>query len=275
MRTCSAIRVFSGSTVTGPLRRAAATSARNALTTSGSRPAKWSARRRGGAHACDWLRLANRRPQRGQRHNGFTVMGPGSYLAFLGVSLLVICTPGQDTALTIRNTLAGGRRAGVVTALGVSAGQAAWTVATSAGLVVVLVASAPLFLAIRIAGAAYLIYLGIRTLAGTPKHLATGQRTEHSFAQGLLSNLSNAKMVAFFLSLLPPFAGPHPTFALLLALGLNFCLLTLVWLTCYAFAVDRLGGWLRRTAVARALNSILGLILISLGVRVGAEAIAT
>lgn len=136
----------------------------------------------------------------------------GSYLAFLGVSLLVICTPGPDTALTIRNTLAGGRRSGVATAL-----------------------------ALRLAGAAYLVHLGIRTLVTREEPTAGPPRTRHAFAQGLLTNLSNAKMVAFFLSLLPPFAGRHPTFGLLLALGLNFCLLTLAWLIGYALAVDRIG----------------------------------
>jgi threonine/homoserine/homoserine lactone efflux protein len=201
------------------------------------------------------------------------LIGPGAYIAFLGVSLLVICTPGQDTALTIRNTLAGGRRAGMATAFGVSAGQAVWTVATSAGLAVVIAASAPLFLAIRLAGAAYLIYLGIRTLVGRNRHEVVVLRGRHSFLQGFVSNLSNAKMVAFFISLLPPFAGPHPSFALLLALGLNFCLLTLAWLTGYAFAVDRLGGWFRGTAVKRALDSILGTVLVALGVRVGFDAV--
>src|SRR5437660_3359285 len=93
-----------------------------------------------------------------------SVIGLAAYAAFLAVSLLVICTPGQDTALTIRNTLLGSRATGVATAVGVSTGQAAWTVATSAGLAVVLMASGPLFLAIRLAGAAYLVYLGIRSL---------------------------------------------------------------------------------------------------------------
>ena len=79
-------------------------------------------------------------------------MSAASYAAFLAVSLLVICTPGQDTALTIRNTLLGGRRSGVATAAGVSSGQAIWTLATSAGLAVILVASGPLFLAVRLAG---------------------------------------------------------------------------------------------------------------------------
>ena len=91
-------------------------------------------------------------------------MSAASYVAFLAVSLLVICTPGQDTALTIRNTLLGGRRSGTATAAGVSSGQAIWTLATSAGLAVILVASGPLFVAIRLAGATYLIYLGSRSL---------------------------------------------------------------------------------------------------------------
>jgi threonine/homoserine/homoserine lactone efflux protein len=208
-------------------------------------------------------------------------VGLGSYLAFLGVSLLVICTPGQDTALTIRNTLVGDRTTGAATAGGVAAGQAVWTIATSAGLAVVLMASAPLFLAIRLAGAVYLIYLGIRALilpaksgsGGEGVGGATLRRT--AFLQGFLSNLSNAKMVAFFIGLLPPFAGPHPSFVLLLALGLNFCVLTLAWLVAYAFAVERLSGWLRRSTVRRALDVALGSVLVVLGLRVGREALAS
>ncbi len=201
------------------------------------------------------------------------MIGLGSYLAFVGVSLLVICTPGQDTALTIRNTLAGGRKAGVATALGVAAGQAIWTIATSAGLALVIAASEPVFNAIRLAGAAYLIYLGIRTIVLRGQSVPGQSTSRHAFAQGLLSNLSNAKMVAFFISLLPPFAGPHPTFTVLLALGLNFALFTLVWLTGYSLAVERMGDWLRRTRVRKTLDAILGTVLVALGVRVGLETV--
>lgn len=206
------------------------------------------------------------------------MIGLGSYLAFLVVSLLVICTPGQDTALTIRNTLAGGRRGGVATAFGVAAGQATWTAATAAGLAVVLMASAPIFFAIRVAGAAYLVYLGVRALLSLGKESSAPVHTARAgrwLAQGYLSNLSNAKMVAFFVSLLPPFAGAHPSFGLLLLLGLNFSLLTLAWLTGYAIAVERLGGWLRKTGVRRVLDAILGAVLVGLGLRVGAEALAS
>ena len=82
-------------------------------------------------------------------------------------------------------------------------------------------------------------------------------------------------MVAFFISLLPPFAGPHPGFLVLLALGLNFSLLTLAWLIGYAFAVERMGRWLRRSSIRRALDGMLGAVLVALGVRVGAEALTS
>jgi len=206
------------------------------------------------------------------------------YVAFLGVSLLVICTPGQDTALTIRNTLLGGRRAGVATAAGVSVGQATWTIATSAGLAVVLMASAPLFTAVRLAGAAYLIYLGGRSLLKATRRRAVDDAIElpplrrlsppAAAWQGFFSNLANAKMVAFFISLLPQFAGQHPGFVMLALLGLNFCLLTLAWLVGYAFAIDRMKALLLRGRVRRAMDALLGAVLVGLGVRMTREALA-
>ena len=206
------------------------------------------------------------------------------YLAFLLISLLVICTPGQDTALTIRNTLLGGRRAGLATAAGVSSGQAIWTLATSAGLAVILVASGPLLHVVRLTGAAYLIYLGARSLlkavtrsapAGAAEGDTAGRLVPRTaFLQGMLSNLSNAKMVAFFISLLPQFARPHPGFAVLALLGLNFCLLTLGWLVGYAFAIDRVKGILQRGRVRRAMDATLGVVLVGLGLRMTREALA-
>ncbi len=88
----------------------------------------------------------------------------GELAAFLGIAILVIVTPGQDTALTIRNTMLGGRAAGVATAAGVAAGQACWTAAASIGLAALLVASEPVFVALKLAGAAYLVFLGLQAL---------------------------------------------------------------------------------------------------------------
>src|SRR2546427_713425 len=119
--------------------------------------------------------------------------------------------------------------------------------------------------------AAYLAFLGVSLLViCTPVQLSP----RSALVQGILSNLSNAKMVAFFISLLPQFAGQHPSFVLLLALGFNFCLLTLAWLVVYAFAVERMSGWLRRGDVRRVIDGLLGAVLVGLGLRVTSQALA-
>src|SRR5437879_2557298 len=137
-----------------------------------------------------------------------------SLWAFLGVSLLVIATPGPDTALTVRNTLLGGRCGGGFTAAGVAAGQAIWALATSAGLVALLVTSEPVFEAIKWLGAAYLIWLGMHSLwsawrgcAAPGAAVATSARLSRgtAFRQGLLSDLGNPTMAVFFSSMLPQF----------------------------------------------------------------------
>lgn len=156
--------------------------------------------------------------------------------AFLGIALLVIVTPGPDTALTVRNALLGGRRGGAFTAAGVAAGQVVWALATSAGLVALLIACEPVFEAVKWLGAAYLIWLGIGSLRaawrGGPGHadghaggaVVTVVRLAPAtaFRQGLLSDLGNPKMAVFFSSLLPQFAGDDATFVGLALLGLVF-----------------------------------------------------
>ena len=189
-------------------------------------------------------------------------------IAFLVVSVVVIVTPGQDTALTLRNTLTGGRRGGVLTAAGVATGQAVWAVATAAGLAALLVASEPAFVALRLAGAAYLVWLGAKSLwrafTGPRPEPGDVKRRAAAFRQGLLSNLGNPKMAVFFTSLLPQFAH---SFAALLAHGLVFCALTLAWLT----VVARLGATLRQPVVRRAFDAVTGAALVLLGLRLATE----
>jgi threonine/homoserine/homoserine lactone efflux protein len=206
---------------------------------------------------------------------------PAELIGFFGVAVLVIVTPGPDTALTIRNTLLGGRPGGIATAFGVVGGQAVWALSTSLGIVALLLASEPAFAAVRLAGAAYLVYLGVQTLvaawrggswevadrAGKP---ALAPRT--AARQGFVSNLGNPKMAAFFPSLLPQFVpSGEPAFLPLLLLGLLFCTMTLLWLTTYAVVVSRAQGFLRRTGVKRALEAFTGTVLVGLGVRLAAE----
>ena len=206
----------------------------------------------------------------------------GTLAAFVAVSAVVICTPGQDTALTIRNTLAGGRRSGMATAAGVSIGQAIWTLAASAGVVALLSASEPAFRALKLAGAVYLVYLGAQSIHAALRRHATNAKQQsvaklrdatasRALRQGVLSNLGNPKMAVFFASLLPQFApGGSSSFLALLALGLLFCSMTLGWLALYAMAVARL----RRTLagpVRRALDALTGIVLVVFGVRLAAE----
>jgi threonine/homoserine/homoserine lactone efflux protein len=206
----------------------------------------------------------------------------GPLLAFLGISVLVITTPGPDTALTIRNALLGGRRTGLATALGVSTGLSIWAIATSAGIVALLVASEPLFLAVKYAGAAYLVWLGVQSLRSaftanqhlpTMDRLASGRlQPRQAFVQGVVSDLSNPKIAAFFTSLLPQFApAGGADFAGLAALGLLFSLMTLLWLTGYALAIARMGDVLRRPRIRRTLEGITGAALIGLGLRLASE----
>ncbi|WP_217428289.1 LysE family translocator [Microlunatus speluncae] len=215
-------------------------------------------------------------------------MDIATLIAFLGVAAVVIMTPGPDTAITIRNTLLGGRRAGTGTALGVAAGQGVWTLAASAGLAALLVASEPVFLAVKLAGAGYLIVLGLQSLYrawrarsdgpaspdGEPGGAGARRRlsVRGGFRQGLLSNLANPKMAVFFLALLPQFVpAGESTLGWSALLGLGFCALTFGWLTLYAVIVAKAGNLLRTPRVRRLLDAVLGTVLVGLGVRLAVE----
>jgi threonine/homoserine/homoserine lactone efflux protein len=243
----------------------------------------------------------------------------GQLLAFLGVSALVICVPGPDTALTVRNALAGGRRCGVATAAGVAAGQAVWTLATGVGIAELIQASEPVFLAMKVVGAAYLVALGLQSLwtaahpdpahrlrspAGGPGAGPGGSGAfrvgsggpgtgpggsgvgrggtgagpggwrlgpGRALGQGLVSNLANPKMAAFFLSLLPQFASPEHGAGGVLGLGLVFCVMTFAWLGLYSAAVDRARRLLGRPGVRRALEGVSGLVLVGFGARLALQ----
>lgn len=206
-----------------------------------------------------------------------------SFASFLAVAVVVIVTPGPDTALTIRSTLLGGRRGGTFTAAGVACGQAIWTIATSAGLAALLAASEPVFRTVKLVGAAYLVFLGAQALLtavrsgcgrnAVPAAAASPRlRPAVAFRQGLVSNLTNPKMAAFFPALLPQFVrSGGGAFLALLGLGLLFSLLTFAWLAAYAAAVARAGDVLRRPRVRRALEAVTGAILVALGVRLATE----
>jgi threonine/homoserine/homoserine lactone efflux protein len=203
-------------------------------------------------------------------------------IAFVGVAALTIMTPGPDTALTVRNALIGGRACGISTALGVSLGLAVWTVTASAGIAALLVASEPAFMAVKLVGAAYLVFLGLQSLwhavrGGGGAHPLDGRAPRGltprtALRQGILNDLGNPKIAVFFTTLLPQFAPSHgPAFATLLAFGLVFCTMTFVWLVLYSVVIARAGEALRRPRIRRTLDAVMGAALVAIGVRVAAE----
>jgi len=203
----------------------------------------------------------------------------GGIGAFVAVSAVVICTPGQDTAVTIRSTLAGRRRAGIAAAVGITLGNTIWTIAASAGVVALLRASEPVFEAIKLAGGAYLVYLGVQSLLAArrgrhaERELGSGEplSPRTTFRQGLVSNLGNPKIAVFFASLLPQFVpAGSASFAAFLSLGFLFCALGLAWLSLYVVAVDRLRA-LVAGRVRRVLDAITGTVLVALGLRLATE----
>lgn len=204
-----------------------------------------------------------------------------SFLAFLGLSVLVIVTPGPDTIVTIRNTLVGGRLAGLATASGIACGQLIWAAFTSLGLIALLLASELLFLALKYAGAAYLVFLGLEALRSAVRPSAARSsepalpgtkarlRPIAAFRQGLVSDLGNPKMAVFFASLLPQFVpAGEDVLVPFLGLGVVFSAMTLAWLAGYALLLARIGHVLARPALRRWIDGITGTLLIALGLKV-------
>jgi len=181
-------------------------------------------------------------------------------IAFLAVAAVVIVAPGPDFALTVRNSVRGG---GVATAFGVVTGQLVWVAATAAGVAALLAASHPAFVALQLAGAAYLVWLGVATLLARGGHVRR-LRVGSPYRQGLLSNLANPKMPVFFISLLPQFGGSFPALA---THGLVFAALTLCWLT----LVSRGASVLLVPRVRRIVDVVTGVLLVALGLRLATE----
>jgi RhtB (resistance to homoserine/threonine) family protein len=198
-------------------------------------------------------------------------------IAFTVVATIVTVIPGVDMALVARSVLTRGRRAGYITSVGICTGLWVHAVASALGLSAILMASATLFSAVKLAGALYLVALGVLSLrVAFSAHVqepmlattATARDARVAFVQGLLSNLLNPKVAIFYLTLLPQFVRPgDPVLARSLLLAGIHVVIGLVWLVVYAYFLGRLGAVLRQARVRRALEGVTGAVLIGLGAR--------
>ncbi|GAB3904468.1 LysE family translocator [Microbispora bryophytorum] len=204
----------------------------------------------------------------------------GALASFAAIVALLTLTPGLDTALILRTSLLAGRRSAWAVVLGIQGGTLSWGMLTAAGLSALLTASQVAYEVLRWAGVAYLIWMGARMLW----HSRTSQADDaappgppeagwgRAFRRGLLTNLLNPKVGAFYVAVLPQFMPrgvPHAVMGVLLA-GVHVCE-ALVWSAVLIGFTGMVRGWLRRPPVGRALDRLTGLVVIGFGLRLAIQ----
>ena len=206
-------------------------------------------------------------------------MTAASLVTYTAVAAVLTVTPGADTMLVIRNVIARGRRAGVITTLGICSGLFVHATLSALGLSLILARSAEAFTIVKLAGAGYLAWLVAQSLRRAARPAPAGAAwpgagdarapdQARSWREGFLTNVLNAKVAVFYLAFLPQFVAPGdpllPTFLLLAAIH---AVLGLAWLSGLAALLEGARGWFTRTAVRRALEGVSGAVLVGLGAR--------
>ena len=196
--------------------------------------------------------------------------------AWTVLAAVLTLTPGVDMALVARTALAHGRRPAMLTSLGICSGLFVWGAASAVGIAAALAASATAYDALRFAGAAYLVWLGARTLlhAGrAPEDNGPAPATTRSaYLVGLVNNIANPKIVVFYSTVMPGFIEPGSwVLGWSLLLAAIHAALGVLWLSTYAWMLDRARSLLARPSLRRALDWLTGTVLIGLGVRLALE----
>lgn len=194
-------------------------------------------------------------------------------IAFAPVAALLSLAPGPATALVVRNAARGGRRHALLTTVGTSVGVLAWGVFAAAGIAAIVAASAELFTVMKLAGAAFLVYLGVQSLRGRaelPQPAPVQER--HALRDGVVTAVANPKLAAFFVALFPQFVPRGaPVLPSALLMACTIVAVDLVWYSVLAYLVARArrafveGPWLRR------FERLTGALLVGLGIRLALE----
>lgn len=198
------------------------------------------------------------------------------FLAGLAVLALLTISPGADMALVAKITLERGRRDALLATLGICSGLLVHATASALGLSVILATSAEAFTVVKLAGAAYLVYLGVQALRSSFRQESvaalTPRRATSPFAQGLLSNVLNPKVAVFYLTFMPQFMSPGDNvLSRSLAFAVAHGIMGVAWLTAYAYVLSRISVVLGRSGVRRWLERVTGGVLVALGLRLALE----
>ena len=202
-----------------------------------------------------------------------------SLLAFAGISLLLAMTPGPDMAVVTKNALAHGRRGVFLTTGGIALALVIWVGATAVGLSALLATSSEVLLVLKIVGACYLGYLGVRTLIESrrrPADLLAGAPPAAPapavFRQGFFSAISNPKLGVWFVTFLPQWVFPgQDALPRLLELGITFAVIGWIWMNVYGLFVTRLRDVITAPRVRQWMDRITGAVLLGFGVRLAVE----
>ncbi len=201
------------------------------------------------------------------------MLGIHDYWLFLGTGVLLNLTPGQDTLYILGSSIASGRRIGLASALGISTGCIMHTIAAALGLSAILTTSTSAFIAVKLIGAAYLIYLGVRALIARPDAILPLQdstRARSAFRRGVLTNVLNPKVALFFLALLPQFIdSDSPTkIAAFIVLGMSFVATGTVWCLLLAVGAARIRRFfIEHPRALTRLSRASGALFVFLGLR--------
>jgi threonine/homoserine/homoserine lactone efflux protein len=202
------------------------------------------------------------------------------YAEFLAFAVLLVLIPGPDFAVVTKNTLAGGRRRGIWTSAGVATSNFVQGTAAAAGLSALIMRSQPLFQAIKWAGVGYLTLLGAQAMRSAirgdypplgDEGSAHARARFNGWRQGFLSNITNPKVLVFYLAVLPQFLAPGAAPAWVLAFAWSHAALSLGYLLMLTSFLHALRGLLTRRRVRRALDATTGAVLIGFSARLAAE----
>jgi RhtB (resistance to homoserine/threonine) family protein len=204
-----------------------------------------------------------------------TMLGIHDYWLFVITGVLLNLAPGQDTFYIVGRSLAQGTRIGVVSALGINAGSVVHTFAAAIGLSAILAASASAFMVLKLVGAAYLVYLGVRMLIASsatsgPTATLPAQSTWTAFRQGMLTNLLNPKVALFFLAFMPQFIDAESATKVLafIVLGATFVCTGTTWCLILALAAGKMrDSFVRRPKRIALISRVTGGVFVLLGLR--------
>jgi threonine/homoserine/homoserine lactone efflux protein len=207
-------------------------------------------------------------------------MSWSSYGSFLVFAVILVLVPGPDFAVVTKNTLAGGRRRGSWSAVGVASSNVVQGAAAAAGLSALIVRAEPVFEAIKWAGVAYLLFLAAQALRsavrGRYPRIGDGGENDAGQAvsgwrQGFVSNITNPKVLVFYLAILPQFLGAHSGIGVLLLYALSHAALSLVYLLVLARFLHRARLVLSRRRVRRGLDTATGAALLGFSAKLATE----